>query len=479
MKKISLKTTAFITLLTALGAVYSPVSADAATANDDKSKLPVLTINGTGQTATIEVNSQYLLNKDINVRVPYGFEVAEKTLQANGKTKLAIKLVSSKDSTSGNLILRNGDYRKYVKLIGLGSPLQKKSLAASGKGSGKSGATLEKAFKPGANGYTIEFKLKSMEDGQVFSPWFVDAKGYGFKAYVDSKGVGLYNSKNKKGISNPANDGVTGGGKFYNNDGNSHTYRIAVTPDNRAFIYRDGQLLSLVRVDDYGPQPNFATGKGKMTENLLRNGNFEGEFELRKDASELAGAIQGWDIVIGDKWNSEQKIQTEELDNEYDKDNHVFMLRPYKWASGWSDGILQQVIDVQPNETYTLTVMAKGGQDEGKNGGNTGKLGIEELQDNTKKNVIPITSTEWETYSVDYTTSADCHQIVVRFSDGRGGWGNKIKPIYVDNAVLTGVSRTYKPRYGYENQDAKVEYFTIDESGAYAPEAVPEIDLTF
>ena len=39
----------------------------------------------------------------------------------------------------------------------------------------------------------------------------------------------------------------------------------------------------------------------------------------------------------------------------------------------------------------------------------------------------------------------------------------------MDNAKLTGVSRTYSPKFGFVDNTADIEYFTIDESGAYAP----------
>lgn len=71
--------------------------------------------------------------------------------------------------------------------------------------------------------------------------------------------------------------------------------------------------------------------------------------------------MEGWDVVISDRWNSEQQILPEEIDNNQDLDNHVFEIRPYKWATGWSDGILMQVVDVVPNESYTLSALLKGG----------------------------------------------------------------------------------------------------------------------
>ncbi|MCS2593414.1 hypothetical protein NXX56_23125 [Bacteroides thetaiotaomicron] len=148
--------------------------------------------------------------------------------------------------------------------------------------------------------------------------------------------------------------------KFYNNDGQAHIYRFAITPDNRAFIYRDGIPVDSVRIIDYAPQPNFAEKVGKPVENLLKNPNFEGEFDINPE-TKLVSRVEGWDVVISDRWNSEQQILPEEIDNNQDLDNHVFEIRPYKWAAGWSDGILMQVVDVVPNENYTLSALLKGG----------------------------------------------------------------------------------------------------------------------
>ena len=82
----------------------------------------------------------------------------------------------------------------------------------------------------------------------------------------------------------------------------------------------------------------------------------KGEFDINPE-TKLATRIEGWDIVIGDRWNSEQQILPEEIDNNQDLDNHIFEIRPYKWATGWSDGILMQVVDVAPNETYIICLI--------------------------------------------------------------------------------------------------------------------------
>ena len=453
----------------AMAMLTIPVAAGAKGQNDKK-----LVINGTGKTVVMSINSHAQNGEKMVIKAPHGFKVTPTSINANGNNKINITLTSQRDTTYGELILRCGDVRKYVSLVGIGTPLQVKKLNQKNLAKGNKNQ-WQQAFQPGKNGYTIEFQLKSMEDGQVFNPWFVDANGHGFQANIAYNKVALQNSY-ERNIENPLTAGREGGGKFYNNDGLNHTYRIAVTADGLAYIYRDGVFLKCTRINDYAPRDFFAEGKGKRKDNLLKNGDFEGEFELTAD-KERAEAVEGWDIVIGDRWNSEQKVQKLGLDNQLDIDNHVFWIRPYKWRAGWSDGILEQVVDVVPGEKYSLSALAKGGTSK-KQGKNLGKLTISEVQDRSKHVSTTINSEEWEQYQLGYTPSKDCHQLAIQISDGRGGWGGDITPVYVDNVALSGVGRTYSPKFGFKNQGADVVYFTIDETGAYAPET-PTIDTSF
>lgn len=434
----------------------------------DDARLPLIIINGTDNSEHFFVSSESLTNKDIKITAPNGFTVSPSVIPANsGKQKVTVTLNSSKTLTEGNIVLRNGDYRSYLKVKGYGTALPVKDISKSPVYKGGNDSDFNKTFTPSSKGYTIEFKVKTDEPEKSFYPYFVNEKGYGFKAYITSTEVGLYNAY-KKNISNPATAKKEGGkGKFYNNDGKAHTYRIAVTPDNRAFIYRDGMPIDSVRIIDYAPQPYFTSGIGEPVENLLKNPNFEGEFDTNPE-SKLTTGIEGWDIVIGDRWNSEQYIKPEEIDNIQDIDNHTFEIKPYKWATGWSDGILMQVVNVAPNETYTLSALLKGGIAK-KAGTLTGKMIIEEVPNKEKKAVTEIASDNWEMYSMDYTTSADCKQLRISFTVGRGNRGNDIGAVHVDNAKLTGVACKYTPKFGFVDNTADVEYFTIDESGAYAP----------
>lgn len=440
--------------------------------------LPQLVVNGTNRSATFLVSSEALKGDEISIQAPSGFTVAPTAIPANGKKqKVTVTLNSTLKQTEGKIILRSGEKRSYIKVTGYGTALPVKDLSASPACQGINEKEFSQPFRPGGHGYTLEFKVKANKPGQAFCPYFVDNEGYGVKAYITSNEIGLYSSIRKKGISNPETAGREGGtGRFYNKEGEAYTYRFAVTPDHRAFIYRDGMPLDTIRLADYGPQPGFADGTGDPVENMLKNPGFEGEFDVNPE-SKLATRIEGWDIVIGDRWNSEQIILPQEINEELDVDNHIFQIKPYKWSgSTWSDGILEQVVDVAPNETYTLSALVKGGLSK-KKATNTGKMIIEEMQAPDKSAVTEIVSDTWETYSMDYTTSADCKQLRVSFRVGRGGWGNDITPVQVDNAKLTGVKRTYSPKFGFENQNAELEYFTLDESGAYAP-AQPAIEIS-
>lgn len=464
-------------------------------ANDDKDKpkeedkvvIYDLILNGTSSSSTITVDTQGLLpDQDITLTASPGFEVSPQTLPANStKAKITITNKSTKNETTGQIILRSGDSRTTLNVKGLGTPLSRKDISKSPIYAGGSEKelikTIAEGFSPSSKGYTVEFKVKTDNLDKEFKSYMTDSKGYGLKTNITSgdgsfdTGIALYNGPSKISVSNPFTAKEGGRKVFYNNDEKFHTYRFSVTPDNRMFIYRDGLPVDTVRLEDFGPQPNFAEQNGEPVENLLRNSGFEGEYDILGN-DKLLGGLAGWHIAITDRWCSEQYIINQELDNEQDFNNQILRLRPYKWAGSWGNPQITQVVDVAPNETYTLSALARGGIR--KEGALSGKLIIEELEDGSKKQVTEISSNNFETYSMDYTTSASCKQIRVILEIGGGKWGEDISPLEVDNVKLTGVSRTYSPKIGFENVGAEVEYFTYDLTGAYAPAINPEIKIT-
>jgi hypothetical protein len=455
---------------------------------DNNKKTPVLVINGTNNTATFTLETKELhKGQSLEITAPNGFTVSPTTLSANtGKSKITVTLNSTMAYKEGFLVVRSGDIRQYVKVIGHGSTLPSKDISKSPiyKGSdSKLIKTKKDGFIPTEKGYTIEFRVKTDGIEKEFLPYFVDANGYGLKANINSgegshdTGIALFSVGNKRGVSNPITSVEGGRGKFYNTDGQFHTYRFSVTPDRRMFIYRDGLAIDTVRLADFGTQPDFATEKGEIKENLLRNPNFEGEYEhVNGDVKAPLKSLEGWHIAILDRWCAEQFIVKHEFDNEQDFNNQILRLRPYKWAASWGDPQIIQIVDVVPNETYTLSALARGGIKK-KTGDLTGKLVINEVQDRNKKAEVLIASNSFETYSLDYTTSSECKQIRIVLHTGGAKRGEDVSALEVDNLKLTGMSRKYSPKVGFENNSADVEYFTYDLTGAYAP-IQPEINIT-
>ena len=439
--------------------------------------MPTLTISGTGKSATFSVTPQNL-GEEITLKATKGFQVSPAViLPGTAKQTVTVKNLSSEAAHDGLVILKSGNNKTYVHVVGNGTPLAVKQTLPKTDMANKSADAGSNKFTAGNNGYTLEFKLASNDDGYSFCPYVVDANGNGLKLYVGDSEFGYFNARNKRGFHNPATFNKPGGkDRFYNNDGRSHVYRIAVTPDNLAFIYRDGMAIDTLDVSMISPQPEFAAGKGVSSDNLLRNGDFEAGYSFIPK-EKILNRLDGWDIVIGDRWNSEQYIDNEEMSADIDNDNHIFRIKPYKWGGGhWGDGSIEQLVDVVPGETYTLNVLAHGGMS-AKKQKNTGKISIREAQNSSLKTETELASDTWEGYTLTHTASPECRQLIVSFSVGKGSYNTDIKAVCVDNAQLSGVGCAYEPKYGYAGNNAVVEYVAFDNTGAYAP-AAAEIKVT-
>ena len=217
---------------------------------DEKNNAPILTVNGTGKSATFTINTGNLQHdQPIQITVPHGFSVSPTNIPANTKNaKITVTLNSTKKETKGIIVLRSGDSRSYIRIQGIGTPLPTKTIAESPIYKGGKNETFENTkFKPTEKGYTVEFRVKINEEGDEFHPYMVDNDGYGIKGFVASTSIGVYNSNSQKGFSNPLTKQEGGLGKFYNNDNRMHTYRYAITPDKRAlFIAMDSLLIPYV-----------------------------------------------------------------------------------------------------------------------------------------------------------------------------------------------------------------------------------------
>ena len=436
---------------------YAPAFAQLAASTDS------LTLNGTGATATFDVTAQHLTAGDISVSATSGFEVSPATLQGNGT--VTVKNISSLAHNTGKVILRSGDLRTYVNITATGTPLEVKDISANPAYTG--GTDAEKTFdgfNPGDNGYTVEVKAKTSMSGSTLNAFAVTAAKAGFDSYIGNESLGLLNGASSyysnEAIANPAN-----GGTFYNTDGLYHTYRYAVTPDKRVFVYRDGMPVDTMRIADLALQPEWSVENGEMSENLIKNGDFEGEHNFSKSRN-ITTRIEGWDVYPYDQYNSTQDIVAEERSNEVDQNNHVISIDRYMWSDGWSAAEISQVVDVAPNEVYSFSCLAKGGQ---YNGSPLGKIRIFDLQNEDNKVDLPVTSDSYETYATDFSTLASTKQIRVVLYLERAKWGASVSALKVDDVKLTGYTRNVQQQIGFHNTGSDVAYFAFDNTGAYAP----------
>ena len=434
---------------------YAPLTTAITTSLDS------LKIVGTGTTETFKVNTSNLIS-DVKVSATHGLEVTPSVITAgSGEVEVKVTNTTTLRKNVGKIILRSADIRKYVYVETRGSELEQKDLSQNPVYTGNEPEMAFSSFNPGENGYTIEFKVKTDDATKQFFPFAISSAGVGFKGYVDSGGMGLFHSESKKGLSNPAN-----GGTFYNTDGLFHTYRYAVTSDKRVIIYRDGLMVDTLRTTDFALPREFFVENGDVMENLLKNPGFEGEYDYSSSRS-IVTHIEGWDVDPWDQYNSTQDIVTEERNNEVDQNNHVLTVSRYKWNDGWAAAQISQVVNVAPNEVYSFSSLAKGGIKS--DGTKLGSIRLQDMQNNDNKKTIQLTSDSWQTYAADFETQANTRQLRVTFYLERDKWGASISSLRADDVKLTGVSRLPLQQAGFLSESAEMEYFTFDNTGAYAP----------
>jgi hypothetical protein len=176
--------------------------------------------------------------------------------------------------------------------------------------------------------------------------------------------------------------------------------------------------------------------------------------------------MEGWTVYPDDEWNSRVFI-----DN--NGSGQQMRLQRYDWNAGWTDGKVMQVVNVCPQSDYVLSCLAGGGIHESTK---YGYIALEEVQNSSLGKKIQIDSEDMSTYTMNYTTSANCKQLRVVFglkSPGAiGEWGSvPMVPINVDDVALEGKGVvTLNEAFGYNATDgAEVSAITLDPNGAYAP----------
>jgi cyclophilin family peptidyl-prolyl cis-trans isomerase len=425
-----------------------------------------LTINGTGESATFNVSSENLMG-DISVSATHGFAVSPTTIKAGKNATITVTNLTTLNRNTGRVMLRAGDMRAYVDLTGIGSELEVKDISQNPVYAGGSDDYYMEFgdFNPTEEtGYTVEIKAKTDDGRSYVHPFAITEQGVGFKGYVTSTSMGLYNGKgvfvSEKRMSNPAN-----GGTFYNTDGLFHTYRYAVTPDRRVFVYRDGLPIDTMRIADLALQPEWSIATGKVARNMIKNGDFEGEYNFNNSRN-ITDRIEGWDVYPYDQYNSYQDISREERSNEVDQNNHVLEVHRYMWEDGWAAGEISQIVDVAPNEVYSFSCLAKGGI---YNGSPLGSIRIQDLQNDGNKVTLNVNSDSYKTYAVDFETKATTQQVRVVFMLERAKWGASVSAFKIDDVKMKGFTRVTSQKVGFENLDGEIEYFNFDATGAYAP----------
>ena len=425
-----------------------------------------LTINGTGESATFNVSSENLMG-DISVSATHGFAVSPTTIKAGKNATVTVTNLTTLNRNTGRVMLRSGDMRANVDLTGIGSELEVKDISQNPVYVGGSDDYYMEFgdFNPTEeNGYTVEIKAKTDDGRSYVHPFAITEQGVGFKGYVTSTSMGLYNGKgvfvSEKRMSNPAN-----GGTFYNTDGLFHTYRYAVTPDRRVFVYRDGLPIDTMRIADLALQPEWSIATGKVARNMIKNGDFEGEYNFNSSRN-ITDRIEGWDVYPYDQYNSYQDISREERSNEVDQNNHVLEVHRYMWEDGWAAGEISQIVDVAPNEVYSFSCLAKGGI---YNGSPLGSIRIQDLQNDGNKVTMNVNSDSYKTYAVDFETKATTQQVRVVFMLERAKWGASVSAFKIDDVKMKGFTRVTSQKVGFENLDGEIEYFNFDATGAYAP----------
>ena len=439
---------------------YAPAFAELATS------VSSLSIDGTGSSESFTVNASHLTG-DISVSATNGFSVSPSVLPAGTSTaNITVTHLTTLSRKEGKVILRSGDMRAYVDLVGHGTSLEVKDISGSPvySGGGSEGMDFDASPLDASKGYTIEIKARTDDAGDMVYPYALTADGIGFKSYIGSSTLGMYNGANtfisEEGISNPSN-----GGTFYNTDGLYHTYRYAVTPDERVFVYRDGIPVDTFRLGDLALQPEWSVENGDIEKNLLRNGDFEGEWDFSKSRN-IVTRIEGWDVYPYDQYNSTQDIISQERDNDVDQNNHVLSMDRYMWNAGWAAGEVSQIVDVAPNEIYSFSALARGGM---KDGESLGSIRIYDLQNADNTVTVPVTGESYQKYAADFETKSNTKQVRVSFYLERASWGASVSSLQIDDARLTGVSRLPEAQLGFESLDADVAYFAYDATGAYAP----------
>lgn len=432
-----------------------------------------LSIRGTGKGVNVKITGVNLNpGEDIRVIAPEGIRVIPDHVPYNAKGNIVRVIMNSTvNRLNAKVIFRSGTTRTALDVEGRGTPLEEKVLSENPVYTGSDKTWTAPAFNPGDDGYTVEFRARTSKAAAEMAFTGVTAEG-AVKAFAAGENAGVYNGADKENRVR------------LNADAEYHTWRYAMTPDSRVYVYRDGAPVDTMLVADYANPAGLPTTPGEKIDNMLHNPGFEGATRTYVMADDPDGSVfhnyvEGWTILDGSNgWNSRTYIEKAVVSDDMGDDNHVLGLNRYQWEDGWSDSKVSQVIDVVPGQTYTFSVMAMGGYRSSDDKA-LGFIRIEEVQTPAlgKETTLDKSRYDFARYSLSHKAGSKCTQLRVILGLNKAGKGNQVEMVKFDDACLTGQGVVLTPALSFAaTADADLEYFTYDDSGAYAPE-MPHINL--
>ena len=388
-----------------------------------------------------------------------GFMVEPETLPANADAQTVTVTFVGTKNRSGSLTIKAGDFVKVVPLSGKASPLQEKDLSASPVYTDAAGqySVGVGTFNPGKAGYTIEL-AGSLEEysGSSFEVGAVNSRDRGVTLTISDEFVAT--SYDKGNIEFVGNGMVANIGDF--------VYRVTVTPDNLAYIFKDKEIIDTLDLNNYPVNDIFQVeGESVESDNLVKNGNFNGDYDYTQyEEAYMLSSLEGWRMTGIDEWNARAYIQAD-AEN---PGNNVLNLARYDWNPGWADGMVTQVVNVCPDTKYEFSALVKGGQESGLN---LAWMGYTEAGTGKTASINVSGGNEWTEKVMSFTTSSECTQVKLSFWLSSSGQqpGPKCN-FYVRDVALKGMKPVFSPGiYLKSDGDFNLKYFTYDLTGAYIP----------
>lgn len=458
-----------------LTGAYAPVIADIIT---DKKEISIDGTQGQ-QSIDLKITGKGLRSDEyITFATPPGLTVSPAVIPSNSSARnVKVTYNGTKNNFTDTLYIRSGETIRPVVVKVKGTPLVVKSLAESAQIKNQNSFELSN-FNPVA-GYTMEIKAKVKEGSRAGVKLYSSLpSGEGIEIAIGDSIITVDNPKAR--WNNP--DSII----CRKNADLMRTYRLTVSPDNRLYVYRDGNIADTLKLSDFVVPAGYTAGYENSSKNLLKNGDFNGEtsFSYLPDEPNVpfADYVEGWNIYPIEEWNSRQYIANWAVDEEQGSSNKAFRMERYEWNAGWTDAMISQVVNVVGGQPYTLSALAQGGIYK-KNGAKYAYMRIEEVQNPNSGKRIAIQTVDPSIHTLEYTPSATCQQLRVIFGLTSPGkieqWPPVPRvPVYFDNVVLTGPKVKGKGIMGFVAEaGTEVEYFAYDVENAYAA-IKPEIEVS-